>query len=128
VSKANTPLKNNLLNRFYAICKKAGIEDGKQGGSVDIHSLRVTFTTLAIDHGASPKAVQELLGHSTLDLTMKVYAKATEKAKRDAISALPFATLSAPEHVIPVQNAHSLRTSSESKTESQMQQRLRIAT
>jgi integrase len=100
VTKANTPLKNNLLDRFYAICKRAGIEGAEPGGSVDIHSLRGTFTTLAIENGASPKAVQSILGHSTLALTMGTYAKATERAKRDAVSALPFAKASSPDHII----------------------------
>jgi integrase len=104
VTKANTPWRNNLLTRFYAVCKRAGIEDGKRGGSIDLHSLRVTFTTLSLENGASPKAVQAILGHSTLSLTMDVYAKATERAKREAVNALPFATSSAPAHIVSVQN------------------------
>lgn len=100
VTTANTPWRNNLLTRFYVCCGKAGIEDAKRRGPIDLHSLRVTFTTLSIEHGASPKAIQDILGHSTLGLTMSVYAKATERAKRAAISALPFATVSAPKHVL----------------------------
>ena len=92
VTKVNTPLRNNLLQRFYAICKRAGIEDAQPGGSIDLHSLRVTCATLMLQHGANPKDVQAILGHSTLALTMKVYARATERGKRSAISALPYAT------------------------------------
>ncbi|MFO0949506.1 MAG: site-specific integrase [Planctomycetota bacterium] len=102
VTKANTPWRNNLLTRFYAVCKKAGIADAIPGGPVDLHSLRVTFTTLSIDHGASPRAVQSILGHSSLNLTMSIYAKATERSKRDAVGALPFAKTSGPNHVIPL--------------------------
>lgn len=94
------PLRNNLLRRFYVVCKRAGIADAKRNGSVDLHSLRVTFTTLALDGGANPKAVQAILGHSTLDMTMGVYAKATDRAKRETINALPFATASGPKHVV----------------------------
>jgi integrase len=114
VTKANTPWRNNLLTRFYAICKRAGIEGAHKGGSVDIHSLRVTFTTLALEGGASPKAVQAILGHSTLALTMGVYARATDRSKRDAVAALPFARMTAPAHTVafPVQDAHKARTSS----------------
>lgn len=100
VTAANTPLKHNLLRAFYSVCKRAGIVGAVQGGSVDLHSLRVTFTTLALENGASPKAVQAILGHSTLTMTMNVYAKATERAKRDAVGALPFATMSDPSHVV----------------------------
>jgi integrase len=102
VTGANTPWRNNLLRAFYTYCKRAGIEDARQNGAVDIHSLRVTFTTPSLEHGAPPKAVQAILGHSTLALTMGVYAKATEKSKREAVSALPFATASAPKHVLAI--------------------------
>ena len=111
VTKANTPLHNNLLKRFYAICKRAGIEGAEPGGSVDIHALRVSFITLAIEHGGNPKAIQAIVGHSTLELTMNVYAKATDKSKRDAIAALPFAKVSAPAHVISIHDANTRRKS-----------------
>ena len=117
VTKANTPLRNNLLTRFYAICKRAGIEGAVPRGSVDIHSLRVSFTTLSLEHGANPKAVQAILGHSTLAMTMNVYAKATERSKREAIGALPFASTSAPAHLLSVQNAHTVRTSKNDATQ-----------
>jgi integrase len=102
VTGANTPWRNNLLRTFYAVCDKAGIEGAHRCGSVDIHSLRVSFTTLSLEHGANPKAVQAILGHSTLALTMEVYAKATDRSKREAVSVLPFATASTPRHVVPM--------------------------
>jgi integrase len=94
------PLRNNLLRRFYVVCKNAGIADAKPGGKVDLHALRGTFATLAMDGGANPKAVQAILGHSTLGMTMKAYAKATDRAKRAAINALSFASVTSPEHVV----------------------------
>jgi integrase len=90
VSSNGIPFRNKLLERFYTVCKKAGIEGGHRGGSVDIHSLRKTFITLAIDGGASPKAVQEIVGHSTLTMTMNTYAEAKDASKRKAVHALPF--------------------------------------
>ncbi|MDP6717271.1 MAG: tyrosine-type recombinase/integrase, partial [Pirellulaceae bacterium] len=104
VTGANTPWRNpgNILRSFYAICRRAGVEGAEPHGSVDLHSLRVTFTTLALDYGANPKAVQAILGHSTLHLTMNVYAKATDRAKRNAVASLPFAKVSAPSHVLEI--------------------------
>lgn len=129
VTRANTPLKNNLLVRFYAICKRAGIEGAASGGSVDIHSLRGTFTTLAIENGASPKAVQSILGHSTLALTMGTYAKATERAKRDAVSALPFAKASSPAHIISLnQKRTDCVTGTKTETQSLAGQQLATGT
>lgn len=117
VTKANTPLRNNLLKRFYAVCKRAGIEDAKPGGSVDIHALRVSFITLSLEHGGNPKAIQMIVGHSSLEMTMNVYAKATDKSKREAVAALPFTKVSTPDHIIPMQNAHKVRTSDEKSPE-----------
>ncbi len=114
VTKANTPLTNNLLARFYSVCRRAGIEGAGPRGTVDIHSLRVTFTTLALENGASPKAIQAILGRATLAMTMGVYAKATERAKRDAISALPFASDGTPKHAVPLRSSDTETTTSHS--------------
>lgn len=100
VNQANTPLRNNLLRTFYGICERAGIEGAERCGKVDIHSLRVSFITLSLERGASPKAVQAIVGHATLTMTMNVYAKATDRSKRDAIGVLPFATVSPPKHLV----------------------------
>jgi integrase len=102
VNHIGRPHRHNLLRKFYATCKRAGIEDAKRNGAVDLHSLRVTFTTLCLEGGANPKAVQAILGHRTLDMTMRVYAKATDRTLRDAVNALPFAKASAPAHVLTV--------------------------
>ena len=72
-----------------------------------------------LQNGANPKDVQTILGHSTLTLTMKVYARATEQGKRSAVNALPFASTTAPAHVIQVQKAHRARTSSAESPERQ---------
>jgi hypothetical protein len=69
---------------------------------VDLHSLRMTFATLALENGASPRAVQELLGHRDLKMTMKVYAQATDRSLRGAINALPFAKATTPAHMLAI--------------------------
>lgn len=45
------------------------------------HMLRHTYTTNLLSSGASPKDVQELLGHSDVSTTMNVYAHSSEAAK-----------------------------------------------
>lgn len=101
----NAPWRNNLLRAFYACCEHAEIEGGEQNGSVDIHSIRGTFVSLSFEGGADPKAVQETVGHSTLQMTMNVYAKTTDRAKRKAIAALPFASVSDPDHIVSMEDA-----------------------
>jgi len=90
VTGHNTPWKrSNLLDRFYDVCEKAGIEGAHCKESVDIHSLRVSYVTFSLNHGAKPKAVQEIVGHSTLAMTTDVYAKATDSSIREAVDILP---------------------------------------
>ncbi len=48
------------------------------------HMLRHTYTTNLLKNGASPKDVQELLGHSNVTTTMNVYAHSTTEAKRSS--------------------------------------------
>lgn len=128
VTTAATPWGHNLLRAFYAVCRRAEIEDAHQCGAVDIHSLRVTFTTLAIEHGANPKDVQAILGHSTLALTMNVYSKATERGKRAAVGVLPFASATAPSHVVSLQNERKVCASSTVETQGVTAYRLAKAT
>ncbi|MEI6233320.1 MAG: tyrosine-type recombinase/integrase [Planctomycetota bacterium] len=59
--------------------KRAGIPKWSPGGKVDFHSLRVTYTTLALDSGANAKEAQSLARHATPNLTMNIYARARDE-------------------------------------------------
>jgi integrase len=110
VTTQNTPRgrhKGNLWRAFVGCLKRAGIErqtfsaDGRLVEHVDLHSLRRTFATSLIVSGADPKTVQELLGHKTLAMTMKVYAKVRSQTKRQALGRLPYgAGTRPPDHVV----------------------------
>ena len=43
-----------------------------------------TLTEIRITNGATPKDIQELLGHSDVSTTMNVYAHSTRKAKQES--------------------------------------------
>jgi hypothetical protein len=77
--------------------------EGREIDHVDLHSLRRTFATNLIESGADPKSVQELLGHETLDMTMRLYAKIKGRGtKRSAIGRLSYGQGAlVPEHVLP---------------------------
>lgn len=51
-------------------------------GDFHFHTLRHTYTSNLLSHGAAPKDVQELLGHSDVSTTMNIYAHASREAKR----------------------------------------------
>ena len=76
-SKTNT---NEYLKRW---AKKAGIEK-----NIGWHTARHTFAVLSLESGAEIYTVSKLLGHTDVKTT-QVYAKATDKMKREAVNALP---------------------------------------
>lgn len=47
---------------------------------INMHGLRHTWTTLALEQGASVKQVQSYLGHADASITLNVYAEITKKA------------------------------------------------
>lgn len=49
------------------------------------HSLRHTFASMNIENGADIKTISEILGHSDIETTLKVYTHTSEKAKKKAI-------------------------------------------
>jgi integrase len=64
----------NIANRgFYALQTAAGIVDGEGGPKYGMHALRHFFASWAIEQGFSPKRVQALLGHSSIQMTFDVY-------------------------------------------------------
>jgi integrase len=64
----------NIANRgFYALQIAAGIVDTEGKPKYGMHALRHFFASWAIEHGFSPKRVQALLGHSSIQMTFDVY-------------------------------------------------------
>ena len=59
----------NLMPRhFKPLLKKAGLPD------IRFHDLRHTCATLLFTRGVHPKIVSEMLGHSSVSITLDVYS------------------------------------------------------
>lgn len=69
--------KRGIQREIKKIADRAGIAH-----KVSPHVLRHTFATLTLNNGAELVAVQELLGHSSPETTLR-YARITEERKRD---------------------------------------------
>lgn len=72
-----SPLSVQLITR--KICTKSGINK-----RITPHKLRHTFATLALEAGVNPITISELLGHSSLNTTMK-YTHVTNRLTEEAV-------------------------------------------
>ncbi len=72
-----TPLSVQLIVKKYA--SRAMLKK-----RITPHKLRHTFATLALETGVSPITISELLGHSSLNTTMK-YTHVTNKLTEEAV-------------------------------------------
>jgi site-specific recombinase XerD len=66
---------------LWRACKKAGLR------MIGWHVLRHTFASHLAMRGVPLKAVQELLGHATIEMTMR-YAHLAPTVKREAVAQL----------------------------------------
>ena len=68
----------------------AGIAEMDERGRVlDVHALRTTFGTMLSVAGVSPRAAMELMRHSDLKLTMRIYTDAAQLPLASDVQRLP---------------------------------------
>ena len=79
-----TPIGNNLRRKLRACLKAAGID----GHGVTVHSLRYSFASWLVQRGAPLPAVKDLLGHTDVRMTLRVYTQTLSGDKEKAISLL----------------------------------------
>lgn len=53
---------------------------------IKFHALRHTFATRVMEANVHPKIAQELLGHSTMSITMDIYSHVLPEQKKEAIN------------------------------------------
>lgn len=76
---AGGPLYGTAVYReFRAVTEAAGLP------RIRFHSLRHTAASLLLAQGVHPRVVMELLGHSTIALTMNTYSHVIPALERDA--------------------------------------------
>ena len=55
---------------------------------VNVHGLRHTFATRALESGMSVKTLSKILGHSNVGFTLDTYAHVTEQLKAEELAGL----------------------------------------
>jgi integrase len=77
-STVGTPLEQRRLDHeFKNLCDMAGLR------RIRFHDLRHSAASILIAQGVHPKAIQELLRHSSIQLTMDTYGHLFEEMKRE---------------------------------------------
>lgn len=76
-----TMLQNVIVNQdIRSICQRQGIE------RFTFHAFRSTFATLAANEwGFQPLTLKEILGHRDINMTLNLYARATDDSKIQAM-------------------------------------------
>jgi integrase len=73
--------RDNLLKRHF----KPLARMAKLPKEATLYTLRHTFATLWLESGENPKVLQEILGHSRIDVTLNVYSHVLPHIQRDAM-------------------------------------------
>jgi integrase len=80
----------DLIRRFHADCKRAGIPRyDDRGHQVDLHSLRLSFGTFLAFSGVPLTVTQRLMRHSDPKLASNIYTDIQLLDLQDAVSAMP---------------------------------------
>jgi integrase len=69
---------NTVRRRFYRLVEKAGLP------RMHFHDLRHHAATLLANMGVNPKVVQEILGHSDIEMTMNIYTHTLPSMQQEA--------------------------------------------
>lgn len=81
-SRIGTPLEpDNLRRSWYPLRKRLGLE-------IRFHDLRHSAVSLLLDLGVPPHIVRQIVGHSDIGVTMKIYAHASLDEQRKALRKL----------------------------------------
>jgi integrase len=82
-SGAGTPLwETHVLSDLHAALKAAGLPRRR------LHDLRHTYATTLFALGKHPRAVQDLLGHSQVSVTLGTYTASVPTVLREAVDSL----------------------------------------
>jgi integrase len=82
-NEVGKPIDPSLLSkRWRSIVREADVP------AYSLHALRHTFATALLARNKSPKVVQDLLGHSSITVTLDLYTASLDDLGREAVESL----------------------------------------
>ena len=75
-------LPRSFEQTLELMCRAAGIR------KVGVHALRHTYATRLFEKRVDIKVISELLGHSSTEITYKVYIHVIDSLKESAVEAI----------------------------------------
>jgi integrase len=82
-TRVRSPVEPNDFSRaFRVLCGRAALD------GVRLHDLRHTCASMLLAQNVPPRVVMEILGHSSLDVTMNIYGHVMLDAQRDALKGM----------------------------------------
>lgn len=85
MTKTGHPTQTFIVKECIELTVKQLREQGYEFESFSAHCFRHTFATRAIENGVTPKALQRLLGHGFLMMTMDLYCHVTDDTLFEAM-------------------------------------------
>ncbi|MCL2357627.1 MAG: site-specific integrase [Defluviitaleaceae bacterium] len=83
-SRNGTMLSARNITRSYKIL----LESAGLPSTYTVHTTRHTFATRLLEKGVNPKTASDLLGHSSVQITLDLYSHVLPNVKTDAVSLL----------------------------------------
>ena len=81
ISNSANPIEPRYLRAMFTrVCDATNVR------YKGFHSLRHTFATMMLESGADIKSISEILGHSSVEITMDVYSHPSDQSKRNAVN------------------------------------------
>ena len=93
VTTRNTPVSQNHTDLVMKVISERIAKDYVGFKPLTPHTLRHTFATRCIERGMNPKTLQIIMGHSSVNITLKLYCHVTEETLFDEMGKFEAGTL-----------------------------------